>query len=109
ADDDDQRDHDRGCDRGHCKRFELVAPHPAEQAFVLLRRDLLCVPRAPARLAAPALAVGDLSRLAALAPDCDRWLAQPDPDCTAWPSARLQGALKVSEAGVTFGPRPASA
>src|SRR2546430_1589081 len=109
ADDDDQRDHDRGCDRRRYERFELVAPHSAKQSFVLLRRDLLRVPRAPARLAAPAVAVCDLSRLAALALDRDRWLGQTEHDCTGRPLARLRGALKVSEAGVTFGPRPAAA
>src|SRR5712691_6466984 len=83
ADDDDQRNHDCRRDRNDREHLELVAPHPPQQRLVLLGRDLLSVPRAPARLAAPAVAVGDLSLLAALAPDRDRRPAQVEPNCTA--------------------------
>src|SRR5579864_6625041 len=79
ADDDDQRDHDRRSNPGHCERLELVAPHSAKEAFVLLGRDLPGVPRAPARLAPPAVAVGDVLALAAVAFDGDRWPPQTEP------------------------------
>src|SRR5207248_11788190 len=46
ADEDDQRDEHRRPDRDHGEGLELVAPHPPQQALVLLGRDLLRVPRA---------------------------------------------------------------
>ncbi len=102
ADEDDQRNHDRRRDRRQCKHLQLVAPDPAKQAFVLLGRNLARVPRAPARLAAPAIAVGDLSRLAAIALDRNRWPAQTKPIVRRGSSTRARAPLKVARAGVTF-------
>ena len=50
---DDQRDQYRREHRRQTDRLELVAPHPAQEARVLLGRDLPGVPRAPAALADP--------------------------------------------------------
>src|SRR6266516_2831890 len=79
ADDDDQRHHDSRRDGHHAERLELVPAHVAEQALVLGGRDLLRVPRAAARLAAPALPVGNILRGATFALDRDRRPAQTDP------------------------------
>src|SRR5439155_9030318 len=71
ADHDDQRDQHRRRDRRHGDHLELMAPDPAEQALVLLGRNLLCVPGAVTAVTDPALTVGHALRLAALAFDRD--------------------------------------
>src|SRR5437016_5360443 len=72
ADEDDERDQHRPHRESEGEHVQPEASHPAEQALVLLHRDLLGVPAPAAALAGPALAVRDVLRLAAVTGDRDR-------------------------------------
>src|SRR5215218_8406040 len=80
VDEDDERDQHRRHGNSESEHVQPEASHSAEQALVLLRRNLLGVPAPAAALALPALAVGNTLGLAALAVDGD-WRPLHRDDC----------------------------
>src|SRR6266550_3793391 len=75
TDEDDERDKNPCGGQDEAEHAQLEPPHPAEQALVLIRRNLLAI---------PALAVGNTSGFAAFTGDRDGRILHPADSMAGW-------------------------